>query len=55
MSKEENDLVLLEMGSRIQRLEELVAEMSMTLLLIVPCVRTLQEAEYARWKDGTNG
>ena len=55
MTNPEEDLILLEMSSRLTRLEELLAEMANTLHLLVPVVATLQEHEKQRWVDGQNG
>ncbi len=50
----ENDLVLLEIGTRLDKAERLLEEMAMQLKLLIPIVATLQEQTLYRVREMNN-
>ncbi len=49
--KAENDLILLEIGTRLQDIENTVAQLCQSMSLLVPAVQTQQEIELRRLKQ----
>lgn len=53
--KAENDLILLEIGARLKRLEDLLELIAFNHKIHAQSITTLLEAENFRWRDGQNG